>query len=452
VRLRFAWQATALVSRGPLVGRRGLRHSRLADRLGALLHDRLTVAVLGTVTVGIVLRLIWPSDMEYKGDEHYAYVHALVATPALLGQRASVGVPNPGMGEWVYWLMAHLERLLSGGAPSPVALDRGVMLLNVLTLVALLAFVLRVVSPRERAPWLYATALLAVNPMAILFSRKLWIECLLAPFALAMLFAWWRRRTRGGAFAWGVLCLWLGQIHMTGLFLAPALVLWTALFDRRSVRWRWWLAGCAVGVVTLIPWLVHLLSANSVGAHDFSGILSSDGNFWYYWLATPIGRPIFTSFGVDAGGLLAWPRLAGVTMHLVGLAEDVSIVAAVVIFAKAIGAYLEGRRGAGAQTDRVRRSDTTLVVSAATVGFGILLTASGVVIWRQYVTVAFILPFLFLALAGVRAGRLGRRLLTLIVVAQAVMSVGYLSYIHSHGGAPGGDYGYAYDAPGNAYH
>jgi hypothetical protein len=74
-----------------------------------------------------------------------------------------------------------------------------------------------------------------------------------------------------------------------------------------------------------------------------------------------------------------------------------------------------------------------------------------VVIWRHYVTVAFVLPFLFLALAGVRAGRLGTRLLTLIVIAQVVMSVGYLGYVHAHGGAPGGDYGYAYDSPGNAY-
>jgi hypothetical protein len=45
----------------------------------------------------------------------------------------------------------------------------------------------------------------------------------------------------------------------------------------------------------------------------------------------------------------------------------------------------------------------------------------------------------------------GRRLLTLIVIAHAVMSVGYLSYIHSNGGAPGGDYGYAYDSLGSAY-
>jgi hypothetical protein len=425
------------------------------ERLGALLRDRLSVFVLGAVGLGIVLRLIWPSDMEYKYDEHYAYVHALSATPGLLGERASVGIPNPGLGEWVYWLIAHVERLLFGATPSPVALDRGVMVLNALTLIALLAFVFKVVSRREREPWLYATALLAVNPMAILFSRKLWIECLLAPFALGWLFAWWRRRTRAGAFAWGLLGLWLGQIHMTGFFLAPALVLWTAMFDRRSVRWRWWLAGSAAGAVTLIPWVVHVLSTHSVGAaHGFSGLPRWTESFWYFWLVTPIGRPILSSFGSDTLSLLAWPRLAGVSLHLVGLAEDVSLVAAVIIFAKGLGAYLERRLGAraGARNEPVRRSDTTLVVSAATVGFGVLLTASGVLMYRHYVTVAFILPFLLLALAGLTAGRLGRRLLTVIIIAQAVMSVGYLAYVHTHGGASGGDYGYAYDSHGNAYH
>ena len=408
--------------------------------------------MLAAVGLGIVLRLIWPSDMEYKFDEHYAYVHALPATPALLGQQSSVEIPNPGMGEWVFWLIAHLERVLSGGTPSPVALDRGVMLINALTLVALVAFVLKVVSARGREPWLYATALLAVNPVAILFSRKLWIQCLLAPFALAMLFAWWRRRTRGGAFAWGVLGLWLGQIHMTGLFLAPAVVLWTALFDRRSVRWRWWLAGCAVGAVTLIPWLLHVLSSHSVGAHNFAGILGSNGNFWYYWLATPIGRPLLTSSELD---------------------RDTARVAATRRRASASGGPRRGcehRRGGGhlrkgfsvptskaasapaLRSDRVRRSDTTSAVSAAVVGFGILLTASGVLMYRHYVTVAFILPFLFLALAGVRAGRVGPRLLTIIIIAQAVMSVGYLGEIHTNRGAPGGDYGYAYDSPECVFH
>jgi hypothetical protein len=422
-------------------------------RLGALLRDKLSVLIIGAVGLGTVLRLIWPSDMEYKFDEHYAYAHALTATPTLLGERSSVGLPNAGMGEWVYWLIAHIERLLVGGTPSPVALDRGVMLLNVLTLVVLVVFAVRVVSRREREPWLYATALLAVNPMAILFSRKLWIQSLLAPFTLAMLFAWWRRRTRGGAFTWGVLGLCLGQIHMTGFFLAPALVMWTALFDRRSVRWRWWLAGSAVGAVPLIPWVVHVLLMHSMGAHGMSALPHWEGSFWYFWLVTPIGRPILSSFGGDAMRLLAWPRLAGLPLHLVGLAEDVSLVAAVVIFAKALRAYLEDllrSRAAGAGVRvRAARSDTTLVVSAAAVGFGILLTASGVLMYRHYITVAFILPFLFLALAGVRVGRLGKRLLTVIIIAQAVMSVGYLGYVHTHGGAPGGDYGYAYDSHGN---
>ena len=39
----------------------------------------------------------------------------------------------------------------------------------------------------------------------------------------------------------------------------------------------------------------------------------------------------------------------------------------------------------------------------------------------------------------------GRRLLTVLVVAEAALSVGYLTYIHVRGGAPGGDYGVAYD-------
>jgi hypothetical protein len=408
-------------------------------------RERLAVAVYAAVAVGIGLRFLWPSDMEYKGDEQYVYAHAIAPAPLLLGDRASVGIPNPGMGQWLFWLMAHLMRLFSSSTPSPVGLDRGVILLNALALVGLLVFALKVVGAHERQPWLYAIALLALNPMSILFSRKLWIQCLLAPFALGALWGWWRRGTRGGAFAWGLVGLWLGQIHMTGLFFTAGFVLWTALFDRRSVRWRWWLVGSTLGALTLVPWLVHVLSSHAAPVHDLGHVLRSD--FWYFWLSTPVGHPLLVSFGSDAGRLLALPTVFGMPLHLVGIALGASVVCAVVILVKALASQIEARLSAGLAAARRPPSDSARAVSAGLVAYGVLLSASGVTIFRHYVIVASVLPFLFLAQAAMRAGRLGKPLLTAIIVAQAVVSIGYLSYIHTHGGAPSGDYGYAYDSP-----
>jgi hypothetical protein len=67
------------------------------------------------------------------------------------------------------------------------------------------------------------------------------------------------------------------------------------------------------------------------------------------------------------------------------------------------------------------------------------------VFYRHYLIVLFALPFVSLAVCALLAPGRGRRLLTALVVAEAALSVGYLTYIHVRGGAPGGDYGVAYD-------
>ena len=130
------------------------------------------------ILFGVVVRLVWPSDMEWKGDEQYLFFHATGSDPfPWLGQASSVGTHNPGMSIWVYSAMVKVL-----GISTPVGLVRCVMWVNVLALLALLLFVIKVVPARQREPWLWATALLAVNPVAILFSRKLWVQCVLPPF------------------------------------------------------------------------------------------------------------------------------------------------------------------------------------------------------------------------------------------------------------------------------
>jgi hypothetical protein len=384
----------------------------------------------------VVLRLIWPSDMEYKVDEAYLFQHATGAAPfPWLGQASGVGTRNPGMGIWVYSLMAKVF-----GLGTPVALVRGVMVLNVLALGALVVFAVRVVPVREREPWLWATALLAVNPLAILFSRKLWIQSALPPFAMAMLLGWWRRGSRAGAFAWGLVGAWLGQIHMSGFFFAAGFAAWTALFDRTSARWRWWIAGSLVGAVTLLPWLVHVLTTH--GTPTRSVVNTVEPRFFAFWIGYPLGANLFTSFGSDSWHFLAWPTIGGTSLYLVTVACVVIVLVALAIGAQAIASSVRPRRS---RAQRPRGSDTRRALGASLWGFGLLITASGVLVYRHYLIVAFALPFVWLASAALVRPRRGRVLLTLLVVAQAALSVGYLTYIHVRGGAPGGDYGVAYD-------
>src|SRR5207237_6254756 len=94
---------------------------------------------------------------------------------------------------------------------------------------------------------------------------------------------------------------------------------------------------------------------------------------------------------------------------------------------------------------RVRRwSDTAIPLGAALVGYGMLITWAGVVVWRHYLIVTFPLEWLSLAYLALRHLRRPRLALGAVWVVQLCLSLTFLEYIHENGGAPGGDYGPAY--------
>ncbi|PZR66663.1 MAG: hypothetical protein DLM63_08395 [Solirubrobacterales bacterium] len=391
------------------------------------------------VALAVILRVIWPADMEYKGDEAFLYLHATGPHPfPWVGQSSGVGTSNPGMGIWVYSVMAQ-----GLGLNTPVQLVRGVMALNVIALGALALFALNVVPRRQREAWLWATALIAVNPLAVLFSRKIWIQSALPPFLLAALFGWWRRGQRAGAFAWGVIGAWLGQIHMTGFFFAGGLAAWTALYDRRSTRWRWWLGGSLLGALTLVPWLVHVVTHEGGPMRSLAN--SVQPRILGLWVTYPLSLNLFDSFGSDSWRLLAWPTVGGTSLYLVAATFAVIVGAGIAIAVRAFAVTIWPRRTRSQRPLGGSGSDTAIVIKGALWGYGLLITVSGVAIYRHYMIVTFALPFVALAVAALLRPR-GRRLLAVLVVAEAALSVQYLTYIHARGGAPGGDYGVAYDA------
>ncbi len=147
--------------------------------------------VLGIVlalVAGAGLRLIWPADIEYKADEAWTFEHSRQADLPWLGMPSSVDIPNPGMSLWVF---IGLQRL--SGAEDPPALARAVQCINIAALVLLVVFAFWYVPRSEREPWLWAAALVAVNPLAVLFHRKIWPPCVLPLLTLLMLYGWWYR-------------------------------------------------------------------------------------------------------------------------------------------------------------------------------------------------------------------------------------------------------------------
>ena len=439
------------------------------------MHSRLPWSILGitlALFAGAALRLIWPCDIEYKADEAWTFQHSRDAELPWIGMPSSVDIPNPGMSLWVFMLLQRVS-----GAEDPPALARAVQLVNVAALLLLVGFAFRHVPRAEREAWLWAAALVAVNPLAVLFHRKIWPPCVLPLLTLAMLYGWWYRQRRGAAFLWGLLGVCLGQIHMAGFFFAGGFVLWALLFDRPwhsklpalsselrdselstqnselKAAWGSWLLGSVLGALPMLPWLVHLLthpSTRPVNPHRW--VHACELKFWIRWLTESFGLGIDYTFGPYFRDFLRYPVLAGRPTYLVAVLHGILAGIAVLMMMRAALA-LWCRRERWRDLWIGRASASAFTQNAALWGFGLLLTLSSFSIHRHYMIVLFPLEFLWVARlalgtneAAARSARLGRILLLTLWCAQLGLSANMLAYIHSRQNFTGTEYGIPYGA------
>jgi hypothetical protein len=388
------------------------------------------VGLLAALAAGAGLRLAYGDDIEYKADEAWTFEHSRATALAdpWVGMPSSVGLPNPGMSLWVFVL---LER--ASGAADPPALARCVQCLNIAALLLLAWFAWRHVAPPQRELWLWAVALVAVNPLAVLFHRKLWPPCVLPLGTVVFLWAWWYRHHRGAAFVWGLVGICLGQIHMSGFFFAAGFALWTALFGRGGQRPAWgsWLVGTLLGGLPLIPWAFQVMLGHGSTHPPNPGRWKHalEGKFWLRWLTEACGFGADYTLEGHFSDFLAGPRLAGFPTGLTGVLHGVLLVAGLLVLGRAAW-HLWRRRGWGLEAG----SPTGLALGASFGGFGLLLTLSCVSLHRHYMIVLFPLELVWLAwLALLPPGqrRLGRGLLLSMCLAQLLISVRLLGYIHA---------------------
>jgi hypothetical protein len=409
-----------------------------------------TVAVITAVALGAVLRLLWGDDIEFKLDELWTFerVQHVGRTEPFpwLGMPTSCGMHNPGGSVWAFIALGRLF-----GVTEPPDLARACQLVNIAALVLLVAFAFWAVPRAEREPWLWAAALLAVNPLAVTLHRKIWPPALLPPIAMVVLIGWWYRERRWGAFTWGLAALLAVQLHLGALFLAVAFVLWAVLFDRPRVRWLAWLAGSCVGGMALLPWLVH------VGKELVTGPVSQrywvhalEFKFWTHWVAEPFGFGMDWALGKDFTDFLGYPHLGGRRTYLVLLLHLALLTTAVLLLARGVY-HLWRERGRWRALVIGRDSPTAFTQNAALIGCGLVFTISLLPIHRHYVEATFPLMFVWLArLALGRAGQsaaaltAGRVCLLGVCVAQGLLSLCFLSYVHSNQRWIKGDYGIPY--------
>ena len=391
------------------------------------------VFVALAIAAGIALRLSYPNDIEFKPDERWTFDEAravLAGGPwRWLGMPMSVGGLNPGLSLWAFVALAWIA-----GAETPPELAQAVQALNCAALLALPLFAWRSVPERDREPWFWAAALWAVNPVAVMFERKIWPPSILPLFAVAMIAAWWHRRTVLGSFLFGVLAVLLAQIHLSVAFLAAALALWALADDRSSLRWGALIAGAALGAIPALPWLIDWAgSAGGAGRWRWP-ILS----FWVRWFLQPFGFGAeYTLGAAHFGEFLSGPAIGGVPTYLVALLHATLAALAIVLYVRAAN-ILRGRGLPGPRDIILGRDTTGLLVRAAVIGYGFLLTAvtiRGADSHRHYlIVVAPLMALWVVRLAAFGDGgalrRPGRLALAGLCVGGALVSAALLHYIH----------------------
>jgi hypothetical protein len=408
------------------------------------------IGLIAAIAVGTVFRLVWLRDIEFKGDEAGAVrlVQAFWASHHLpaTGIPSSTGLPNPGLNLWV--LIAISAALPNIG---PLEMTRAIQVANVVAILLLAWFAVKGVPRAEREPWLWSVALVSVNPLAVIFSRKLWAQELFPLFTLPMLVGWTYRGRRWGAFLWGFAGALLGQVHLTGFLFAAPFTAVTLLLAPRSVRWWAWLLGSAAGAIPLIPWLIDV----ATHTHPVSSAAIQNPAIPFgHWVNYALGIDLSKTLGPDFTEFVAFPRIGGIPTYGIAL-----LLAAILVVAGLLLLTLLRRRRIRATADmrsRPFQSDISKLLLAGCVGYCGLLAVMLHPAYLHYLIVAFSLPSLslaWLALAsdGGNAASLSvsRLLLTAMVVLQAVLALAFLCFIHQTQFIRG-DYGTTYGSQTHA--
>ncbi len=343
--------------------------------------------------------------------------------------QSSAGIPNPGLSLWVF------KPLVMLGLDTQTSLSQGVAWVNLVALVALGVWATWrfPADSLDRETWLFAGALVAVNPLYIFLSRTVWAQSMAPPVALALWIGFMHRRQAWGAFLWGLASASLGQIHMIGFPLA--LATWLSAARNRSLRaWKFLLAGAAAGAWPLLFWLNSLPATREI--QKYSLMQHLPGKVWGWWLAAESGlgvRYLDTNFwGVPFKDFLEWPLLGsfptyGMLLALVGL----TVLLAWPFLFWLQGLFRKPVRWVPAYF--TEPTDTALLLQSAVFIFGILATLMPTIVFAHYFIVLFPAGSLWISRMWLfDREATGRRALHTMLALQFAVSLTVVFFVHQH--------------------
>jgi hypothetical protein len=228
------------------------------------------IALLGILLLAAFLRFTAPGVVEFKRDEanlsylalDFARGHSL----PLLGISSSVGIPNSPLSVYVF----SIPYLITS---DPIVATQFVGLVNVIAVLLIYLLTRRYYGA---GAGLLTALLYAVSPWGVIYSRKIWAQDLLPPFALATLLTGMLAFVDGKRWAqW--LCLPLlsitAQVHYSALLLAFPVVylIWSARHRLNRV----FIFSLIVAVVFAIPFIIGILQADLPSLDEIRALTTS---------------------------------------------------------------------------------------------------------------------------------------------------------------------------------
>jgi hypothetical protein len=229
----------------------------------------LWISFLLIVLVAAYFRLSSLNLAEFKSDE--AGTSIVLKALVQRGKIPLVGPPlsTGGSAGPIYYYILAIPFLMS---TNPIVASAFIACLNIVGIAFTFKFAREFFNERVA---IIATALAAVSPFAILFSRKIWNPDLIFPFTVILLYCLYTFVIKGKPkYLVPIFVLYavILQIHPITLFLAPVILLFLWKF-RSQIHWKYLLAGIALFLIIFAPFIYGEMTSSFGEASSFASTL-----------------------------------------------------------------------------------------------------------------------------------------------------------------------------------
>lgn len=219
---------------------------------------RTIVWVIFLLIAAAIFRIFFLDLIEFKGDEASTVydMQQFFDHPYLfqVGTRQSVGFFSPP-------LYNYLIAIISIPSRHPQSISFIIAILNTFS-VAIFYLITRRYYPESIAR--LSSLLLALSPIAVLFSRKIWSTDVILPLVLPYFYFIHEvilKKNTKACFGLFLTFSLLIQLHPTGLFLMMATLI-TLLYQKVRVNWKKAAAGFLIGTIFALPFFYRQISSD----------------------------------------------------------------------------------------------------------------------------------------------------------------------------------------------